>query len=162
MDRGSNRNRGHLIRPASGRRFTGAFSRARLKRERRRLKRTSSNSSKAAQRCGPKSTPTANAWPLSKPLAASITATRSNTTTLGNASVTDTYLAGTVHGTSFTGASLARRVASENRKRERLASGVRTQCRVVSRGAQRDQMLRPGDKQMAESTDRQLSRSHGL
>ena len=27
----------------------------------------------------------------------------SNTTTLGNASVTDTYLAGTVHGTSFTG-----------------------------------------------------------
>ncbi len=27
----------------------------------------------------------------------------SNTTTLGNASITDTYLAGTVHGTSFTG-----------------------------------------------------------
>ena len=36
--------------------------------------------------------------------------------TLGNSSITDTYLAGTVHGTSFTGASLARRVASENRK----------------------------------------------
>ena len=52
----------------------------------------------------------------------------SNTTTLGNSSVTDTYLAGTVHGTSFTGNAATATTTTGNAATATALAAIPGQC----------------------------------